>query len=156
MNQCSRYCPYRCKLQVHFLQIWIELKISTYQIWVCFCLYGTFLPVICSFHPFQIRRRLIFELICEFLRFRNQDSSNARLVIDVLYCINTNSPTVAPPYYVFRVFTTIAEIAIRLVLVITCEPVNVETESRNFSLFHYSCLQFVHRDIAILIDGRSN
>ena len=31
--------------------------------------------------------------------------------------------------------TTLGELAISLVLVISCEPVNVETESRNFSAF---------------------
>ena len=56
-----------------------------------------------------------------------------------------------------RAETTLREFAISLVLVISCEPVNVETESRNFSalkaqrvyrmaikqssLFQYSCLR---------------
>ena len=60
--------------------------------------------------------------------------------------------------------------AISLVLVISCEPVNVETESRNFSALEVqavcaACLEmaikqasllllaYVHRDITVLIDG---
>ena len=36
--------------------------------------------------------------------------------------------------------TTIREFAIRLVLVISCEPANVETESRNFSDLEEQCV----------------
>ena len=50
---------------VRFPQIQIELKISMYRIRVCFCLNSTFLPVTRCFHPFRIRRHLIFEQICE-------------------------------------------------------------------------------------------
>ena len=63
--------------------------------------------------------------------------------------------------------TTLGEFAISLVLVISCEPVNVETESRKFSaleaqrvyrwqLNNQPCsnvLAYVHKDIAVLIDG---
>ena len=68
--------------------------------------------------------------------------------------------------------TTLRELAIRLILVILCEPVNVETESRNISdleaqgvyrwqkTINHPCsniLAYVHlytcRDIAVLIDG---
>ena len=41
-------------------------------------LYGMFLPVTRSYHPFRIRRRLIFELICVSIKiyvFRNPDST---------------------------------------------------------------------------------
>ena len=69
--------------------------------------------------------------------------------------------------------TTLREFTISLVHVITCEPVNVETESRNFtlkkcsvftdanktiipvSIFLPKCI-YIYRDIAVLIDGRSN
>ena len=66
----------RCKLQIHFPQIRIELKISTYRIGACFCLYHTFLHVTGIFHPFQIKRGLILELICESIKiyaFWNHD-----------------------------------------------------------------------------------
>ena len=67
--------------------------------------------------------------------------------------------------------TPLGEFAISLVLVISCEPVNIETENRNFSDLevqlvyrwqqnYHPCsniLAYVHiyiyRDIAILIDG---
>ena len=53
--------------------------------------------------------------------------------------------------------TTLREFAVSLVLVILCEPVNVETESRNCSALeaNHPCsniLAYVHRDIAVLID----
>ena len=48
------------------------------------------------------------------------------------------------PYHVFLDetlgFRTLGEFAISLVLVISCEPLNAETESRNFSAFE-GCLQ---------------
>ena len=49
-----------------------------YGICVCFCLYGTFLQVTCSFHQFQIRICLTFELIYQSIKiyaFRNPDST---------------------------------------------------------------------------------
>ena len=58
--------------------------------------------------------------------------------------------------------TTLREFDISLVLVISYEPVNVETESRNFSALEASMLNnhpcsnihaYKHRDIAVLIDG---
>ena len=56
------------------------------------------------------------------------------------YCLNTNSPTVASPNHFFleeHMFSEelciVREFAIGLVLVISCEPVKVEKESRNFS-----------------------
>ena len=54
------------------------------------------------------------------------------------------SPTVAFSYHVFLeetyVFRTLGEFAISLILVISCEPVNVEIENRNFSALE-ACLQ---------------
>ena len=59
--------------------------------------------------------------------------------------------------------TTLGEFAISLVLAISCEPVNVETESRNFSLYKRSvftdgiktnilpCVHRLYRDITVLI-----
>ena len=58
--------------------------------------------------------------------------------------------------------TTLWEFAISLVLVISCEPVNVETECRNFSALKHRMFTngnktiipvYMHRDMAILIDG---
>ena len=59
------------------------------------------------------------------------------------FCLNIYSPTVASPYHVFLEETHVLRIIFAqrsllgsllsvLVLVILCEPVNVETESRNF------------------------
>ena len=68
----------------------------------------------------------------------------AGLLIDVLFLPQIETPqcSVALPYHVFleeHMFqnnmcteTTLGEFANRLILVISCEPVNVETESRNF------------------------
>ena len=71
------------------------MKISTYRIQVCFCLYSTFLPVTRSFHPFRIRRRLIFELISE--SYQNKCIQKSRInLLDCLsmfyFCLNRNSP----------------------------------------------------------------
>ena len=51
------------------------------------------------------------------------------------FCLNTNSQKVASSNHFFleeHKFSEVGKFAIRLVLVISCEPVNVETESRNF------------------------
>ena len=61
------------------------------------------------------------------------------LLIDV-FCLNTNSPAVACINH-FSLRNTgfqknlyaVGELTIGLVLVISCEPVKVETESKNFS-----------------------
>ena len=102
-----------------------------YRIWVCFCLYGTFVPVTRSFHLFRIRRRLIFEL------FRNPESTCWTVYL-FYFCLNTNPPMficVPLPCLHMWAETTLGELAISLVLVISFEPVNVEAESRNFSTF---------------------
>ena len=56
------------------------------------------------------------------------------------FCLNRNSPMFSCiPFLKNKCFqnkmcaeTTLGEFTIRLILVILCEPVNVETESRNF------------------------
>ena len=113
---------------------------------MCFCLYGMFLPVTCSFHSFQIRRRLIFELICLSIKiyaFRNPDltcwTANRCFIFASIETPNVQ----LHPLTMFSLKntcfqnnmcaeTTLREFAIRLVLIVLCEPVNVETESRNF------------------------
>ena len=102
------------------------------------------LLVTSSFHPFRIRRCLIFELICESIKiyaFRNPDST----------CWTAYQCFILPQWKLPNVqllpltmsslknkcfqnnMCAETTLAIRLVLVILCEPVNVETESRNFS-----------------------
>ena len=104
-----------------------------------FCLYGTFLPVTRSFHQFRIRRHLICELICESAKICTFQKS--RINLDVLVLPQLPNSCVPLPCHplrmcAFRVTcaeTPLGEFAISLVLVISCEPVNVETESMNFS-----------------------
>ena len=103
------------------------------------------LPVTRSY-PFLIRRHLIFELICESIKiyaFRNQDSTCWTAYQCFIFAsIETPQCSVVFPFYVLKkacfqnnicAKTTLGEFAIRLVLLISCEPVNVETESGNFS-----------------------
>ena len=117
------------------------MNISTYRIQVLFCLYGTLLPITRIFHPFGIRRCLI--LICESIKiyaFRNPESTCWTACWCFIFSsIQTPQCSVASLYH-NRCFqnnvcaeTTPGEFAISLVLVISCEPVIVETESRNFS-----------------------
>ena len=122
------------------------LKISMYRKGMCFCLYGTFLPVTSSFHPFPIRRRSIFELFCESIKicaFRNSESTCWTAYRCFLFAyIQTPNVWLRPLtmsslknmcFQNMCAETTLEEFAISLVLVISCEPVIVETESRNFS-----------------------
>ena len=89
----------------HFPTIRLELKISTYPIRVCFSLYGMFLLVTRRFHPLRIRRRLIFELICESIKFMCSEIQIqlAGLLIVVLFLLQLETPqcSVANPYHVF-------------------------------------------------------
>ena len=135
-----------------------------YRIWVYFCLYHTFLPVTSSFHPFRIRRHLIFELICGSIKiyaFRNPDSTCWTAYRCFIFAsIETLQCSVASPCHYslknkcFQNYmcaeTTLREFAISLVLVISCVP----TESRRSveclhmtlkqsSLFHY-ILAYMH------------
>ena len=78
------------------------------------------------------------------MRFRNPELS-AGLLIDVLFLLQYKLPNVhLHPLTMSSLKstcfqndmcteTTLGEFDISLVLVILCEPVNVETESRNFS-----------------------
>ena len=113
----------------------IELKISTNRIRVCFCLYGTFLPVTNSFRPFQIRRRLIFELICESVKIyvlRNPESTFWTAYRCFIFAsIQSPQCSVASSYH-NKCFqnnmcaeTTPGEFAISLAFVISCEPCNI-------------------------------
>ena len=93
------------KLGVRFPKIPMELKISMYRIWVCFCLYGAFLPVTCSIHPFSNQNTLIFELICESVTinaFRNPESTCWTAYRCFIFAsIQTPQCSVASPYHVF-------------------------------------------------------
>ena len=64
-----------------------------------------FLPVTRSFHPFRIRRGLIFELICESIKiyeFRNPDSTCWTAYRCFIFAsIETPKCSVASPYQVF-------------------------------------------------------
>ena len=128
-----------------------------------------------SIYLFQIGRRLIFELICDSAKIYAFQESIINLLVRLsmfYFCLNTNSPTVASPYHFFleeHMFCAQRplwgrEFAIGLVLVILCEPVKVETESRNFSEAQRvvkwqwnrhpfpNILAYVHRDFTVLID----
>ena len=138
IHQHSRQPPYRRKLRICFSKIRRQFKISMYQIQVCFCLNGMFVPVTCSFHQFRIRRHLKFEL------FINPEST-CWTVYRCFIFISIQTPQLRPltmsslKYTRFQntmcAETTLGEFATSLILVISCEPVNVETESRNFFTF---------------------
>ena len=120
-----------------------------------------FLPVTRSFHPFQIRRCLIFELICESTKIYAFQKSRINLLncLSMFFASEYKLPNscvlsfLPGRTHVFRIICAQRwEFAISLVLVILYEPVNVETESWNFaaclqiaieqaSLFQYSCLR---------------
>ena len=118
-----------------------------YRIRVCFCLYGTFLPATRISHQIQIRIGLIIELICESVKiyvFRNPESNCWTAYQCFIFAsIQTPQCSVASPYLVslknmcfqnnMYAEATLGEFVISLVLVISCEPVKVESESRNFS-----------------------
>ena len=68
---------------------------------MCFCLHSMFLPVTRSFHPFLIKRRLIFELICGSTKIYAFQKSRINLLDCLLmfyFCLNTNSPTSDWPF----------------------------------------------------------
>ena len=150
---------------VRFPQIWIELKISTYRIRVCF------VCTVLFYHSIRIRRCLMIELICESVKiyaFRNPEYTWWTAYGCFIFAsIQTPQCLVASPDHVSLKNTcfqnsmcaeaTLEELAFSLVLVILCEPVKIESEStcRNFSeeqhvyrwqykqspLFQYSCLR---------------
>ena len=89
-----------------------------------------------------MRRGLIFELICEsakmyvFKKFR----INLLDCLSMFYfCLNTPPTVASPNHFILRIcvfrknLCTVEDFAIGSVLVISCEPVKAENESRNFS-----------------------
>ena len=101
------------------------------------------------FHPFRIRRRLMFELICESAKIYAFQKS-VIIPLDCLsmfyFCFkykfsNSCIPLPCLPWknMCFQnnmcTETTLREFSISLVLDISCESVNVVTESRSFSAF---------------------
>ena len=94
-----------CKLGVRFPQIPVGMKISMYRIRVCFCLFGAFLPVTRSIHPFSNQNTLIFELIYESVTiyaFRNPESHCWTANQCYIFAsIQTPQCSVASPYHVF-------------------------------------------------------
>ena len=103
-----------------------------------------FLLVTRSFHPFQIRRRLIFELIFEQnLCVWDIPNYPTGLAISFVFA-SIQTPQQLHPLTMSSlkkcVFRTLWEFAISLGLVILCELVNVETERRNFLALE-ACLQ---------------
>ena len=95
------------------------------------------------FYQFRTSRHLIFEMICKSTKSLCISNLNqpARLAYQSLFFLDTNYPTVASlsdllfslKSMCFRRICSWGVNAIRLVTVISCEPVRVETESMNFS-----------------------
>ena len=155
-----------------------------YRIRVHFCLYDTFLPVTCRFHPFWMTLDIWNDLwIDQTLCISEIQNHPTGLLIDVLFLLqykllDSCVPLSCLPWRntCFQnnmcAETTLWEFASSLFLrlVISCEPVSVKTESRNFSVLdaqrvyrwqwnNHPCsniLAYLHRDIVFLIDGWSN
>ena len=105
---------------------------------VCFCQYGTFLLVTHNFHPFGIKRRLIFELICESAKIYAFQNQPAGMLIDVLFLPQYKLPNSCVPLTMSSLKNMcfqhnmcaeaiLGELAINLVL-ISCKPLNTPTK----------------------------
>ena len=122
-----------------------------------------------SFSSTSNQKTLDIELIRESAKIYAFDLP-AGLLIDVLFLSQHKLPNSCVPlpnmcFHENICKTTLGEFTISLVLVISCEPGNVETESRNFSALEAQCfyrwqqnmhpcsniIAYVHRDIGFAV-----